>query len=45
MYWANATEEERFNELADLRLMVLGSEVVKKMEKVVRKRYLHEETD
>ncbi|PVD50956.1 hypothetical protein DC498_17375 [Terrimonas sp.] len=44
MYWANTTYEERFNELAELRMMVFGGGG-KKMEKVVRKRSLYEEAD
>lgn len=37
-FWANATEEERFNELADLRLMVYGNDRFARIEKVTRKR-------
>lgn len=44
-YWANTTEEQRFNELADLRMMVFGAEAVKRIEKVVQKRSLHAEED
>lgn len=44
-YWANATEEERFNELAGLRMMVFGGEEIGRIEKVVRKRSLHEQGD
>lgn len=44
-YWANATEEERFNELADLRKMVFGSEEIGRIKKVVRKISLHGQRD
>ncbi|MBX3241965.1 MAG: hypothetical protein KIT80_13335 [Chitinophagaceae bacterium] len=44
-YWMNATEEERFNELASLRMMLFGAGKIKKIQKVIRKRSLHEEAD
>ncbi len=44
-YWANATPVERFNELASLRMMVFGGDILEKIEKVVQKRSLHEQTD
>jgi hypothetical protein len=44
-YWANATEEERFNELAGLRMMVFGGEEIGRIEKVVSKRSLHGKGD
>lgn len=43
-YWENATEQERFNELANLRVMVFGNEKMK-IEKVVLKRSLDEKAD
>jgi len=45
VYWANATAEERFSELADLRVLVFGGEAAERIEKVVRKRYLYEKPD
>lgn len=44
-YWAKATAKERFDELANLRVMVFGGDKTGRIEKVVRKRHLHEEED
>ncbi|MGN6436518.1 MAG: hypothetical protein ACTHMM_08280 [Agriterribacter sp.] len=44
VYWANATEEERFTELANLRMIVFGDEKMR-MEKIVVKRSLYEKAD
>lgn len=44
-YWANATEEERYNKLADLRMMVFGGKEAGRIKKVVRKISLHGGTD
>ncbi|MGN6493036.1 MAG: hypothetical protein ACTHLE_13640 [Agriterribacter sp.] len=44
VYWANATKEERFNELANLRMIVLGYQKMR-MEKIIVKRSLHERAD
>jgi hypothetical protein len=47
MYWANATFEERLNELISLRMIFFGGNTNKKMkmQKVVNKRRLHEEAN
>jgi hypothetical protein len=46
-FWANATFEERWNELVSLRWMVFGDKNSKpvKIAKVVKKRSLYEEDD
>ncbi|HEU0227521.1 MAG TPA: hypothetical protein VFQ86_07270 [Arachidicoccus soli] len=44
VYWANATEEERINELVSLRWMVWGKEgKVQKISKEVHKRSIYED--
>ena len=45
-YWANATIDERLNELLSLRQMVFGNDNDNlKMQKVVHKRSIYEEQD
>ena len=46
-YWANASAEERLQELVNLRIMVFGTRdgVPLKIEKIVRKRSLYADDD
>ena len=43
-FWANATPEERLNELVSLRKMVFGTRVTR-IKKVVAQRSLYDEED
>jgi len=44
IYWANASEEERLNELVSLRRMLFGNdEIEQHIQKVVTKRSLYED--
>lgn len=46
LFWANASFEERMNELISLRMMVFGGNAQHaRIEKIVHKRWLHEQTN
>ena len=44
LFWANTNENERLNALFDLRLTIFGEAVKKKIDKIVFKRSLYEES-